>query len=496
MNPATPPTQFPPSSPRADRRGLVWFRRDLRDFDHAALYHALRDCVQVYCVFVFDHEILDELPVDDRRVALIHAAVSDLDAALAARGGCLLVRHGMARDEIPALAHALAVDAVYLNRDYEPQALARDAAVTTACAVLDIAVHDYKDQVVFERAELLTKAGTPYTVFTPYRRAWMAALTPYFLRAYPVDRHAGALARPAAALATGVPSLAALGFDDGAFSALGITGGMRGGAQRFARFRARLDDYGETRNLPALDATSRLSFDLRFGTVSIRALASHAHARMLHGSPGATVWLSELIWRDFFAQILWHFPHVVTQPFNATYAQLAYPGSDTHFAAWCAGRTGYPLVDAAMRQLNATGFMHNRLRMVAASFLVKDLLVDWRLGERYFALQLLDYDLASNNGNWQWAASTGCDAQPYFRIFNPVTQSQRFDPHGTFIRHHVPELAALAAPRIHAPWLPAKGEAAAGGDGDVGVPGYPAPIVDHAQARLAALQLYASARNA
>jgi deoxyribodipyrimidine photo-lyase len=484
------------ASPPAPRhaRALVWFRRDLRDFDHAALYHALKHSGRVFCAFVFDREILDALPRDDRRVALIHANVVELAEALGKRGGALIIRHGAARDVVPALARELAVGAVYFNHDYEPVAGARDNAVSLALERDGIATCTFKDQVIFERAEILTRAGRPLTVFTPYRNAWMAALTPFFLRAYDVDRYAGALAAPSAGVATAMPSLAALGFDGAAFNELKIRGGMAGAAQRFAAFRERLDDYDTTRNFPALDATSRLSPDLRFGTLSIRALAAHAHARALHGSKGAATWLSELIWRDFFAQILWHFPRVVHEPFNAAYAALRFPVNDGHFQAWCEGRTGYPLVDAAMRELNTTGFMHNRLRMVAASFLVKDLLVDWRLGERYFAAQLLDYDLASNNGNWQWAASTGCDAQPYFRIFNPVTQSERFDPDGAFIRRFVPELARMKAPQVHAPWLPTKQQGAPkpGGPGDGG--DYPPPRVDHAQARTEALALYRGAR--
>ena len=471
----------------------MWFRRDLRDFDHAALYHALKECGEVYCVFVFDRAILDGLPRDDRRVALIHAAITELAAALRAQGGALLVLHAVARDAIPALARELAVDAVYFNHDYEPDALARDAAVTADLAHAGIATHTFKDQVIFERSEVLTKVGHPFTVFTPYKNAWMAALTPFYLRAYPVDRYVRSLARPGHAAAASVPTLKSMGFDDSAFRALGIEGGMRGAAARLAAFREHLDDYADTRNFPAVDGTSRLSMDLRFGTVSIRALAAHANARALHGSKGAATWLSELTWRDFFAQILWHFPKVVDQSFNPAYATLRFPDNPMHFRAWCEGRTGYPLVDAAMRELNTTGFMHNRLRMLAASFLVKDLLVDWRLGERYFAQQLLDYDLSSNNGNWQWAASTGCDAQPYFRIFNPVTQSERFDADGDFIRRFVPELAGLAAPQIHAPWL-ATGQRSLALDARATAGDYPAPIVEHAEARAAALELYRSAR--
>jgi deoxyribodipyrimidine photo-lyase len=280
-----------------------------------------------------------------------------------------------------------------------------------------------------------------------------------------------------------------MGFRSTDLAALGVASGARGGAARFAAFRRRIDAYGAERDYPASDGASRLSVHLRFGTVSIRALARFAHERSLQpDGAGAATWLSELVWRDFYAQILWHHPRVVDQPFRQELAHLAFPNDPSRIDAWREGRTGYPLVDAGMRELNATGYMHNRLRMITASFLVKDLLVDWRIGERYFADKLIDYDLASNNGGWQWAASTGCDAQPWFRIFNPETQSRRFDPQGTFIRRHVPELAHLDDDAIHAPWL------AAALRGAAPPADYPPPIVDHARAREAALALFGAAR--
>ena len=471
-------------------RALVWFRRDLRDFDHAALYHALKNAEAVYAVFVFDREILDGLPSpEDRRVEFIWESVQELAAALAARGGALLVRHAAARDEIPRLARDLGVEAVYANHDYEPAAQDRDAAVAHALAALGIAFHTSKDQVIFERAEILTQSGTPFSVFTPYKNAWMKALTPFHLKTYPVAKYAAALARPDAKHASPMPSLDAMGFRRTNLRSLGVATGMTGGGRLFADFRRRIARYRDTRNFPAVKGPSYLSVHLRFGTVSIRELAGFAHARTLEpGGEGAATWLSELVWRDFYAQILWHHPHVVGTSFKPEYAGLAFPNDRVLFTAWCRGATGYPIVDAAMRQLNGTGYMHNRLRMIAASFLVKDLLVDWRWGERYFADTLIDFDLASNNGGWQWAASTGCDAQPYFRIFNPVLQSEKFDPEGKFIRRYVPELAALTGKEIHAPWLlpPALQQAkqvVIGRD-------YPAPVVDHAMAREAALALY------
>lgn len=467
-------------------RSLVWFRRDLRDYDHAALYHALKQSRAVVCAFVFDREILDALPDPaDRRVGFIHAAVAELQQALAAKGGGLLVAHGVARERIVELAVAQGVDAVFYNHDDDPAALARDAAVEAALERRGIAVRHYKDTVIFEREEVLTAAGGPYSVFTPYRNAWLKTLTPYHLRAYPVDAYADRLA----AVTGTLPALAELGFSAGNLAELRLPLGMSGGARLFADFLTRIERYQATRDFPAVKGPSYLSVHLRFGTVSIRQLAAAAHA--IPGR-GAQTWLGELIWRDFYHQILWHRPEVAAgHAFKPQFDTLRWPDPPGHFDAWREARTGYPLVDAAMRQLDQSGYMHNRLRMVTASFLTKDLLVDWRLGERHFADRLIDYDLAANSGGWQWAASVGCDAQPWFRIFNPVTQSERFDPQGHFIRRYLPELAAVPDRYIHAPWtLPAAAQA------DCGVTigrDYPAPIVDHAAQRVQALALFRSA---
>ncbi len=469
---------------------LVWFRRDLRDFDHASLYHALKSARSVHCAFVFDREILDALPrPDDRRVEFIRQSVVELAASLMSRGGALIVRHAVARDAIPQLAAELGVAAVYANHDYEPAARDRDAHVAERLSAQGIAFHTAKDHVIFERDEVLSQAGKPFSVFTPYKNAWLKTLTPFHVKAYPVAAYAGALAKPAKGIAVEIPSLETMGFRRTNLSELGVVPGMTGGDALFADFLKRIDRYHEARDFPARKGPSYLSVHLRFGTVSIRELAAHAHRLALEpGGDGAATWLSELIWRDFYAQILWHHPRVTGSAFKPEYADLHFPGSAEHFMAWCEGRTGYPIVDAAMRQLNATGYMHNRLRMIAASFLVKDLLVDWRLGEKYFADTLIDFDLASNNGGWQWAASTGCDAQPYFRIFNPVTQSEKFDADGAFIRRYVPELARLDAREIHAPWnLPPAAQKLK--DVVIGRD-YPAPIVDHAAARAAALALF------
>ena len=481
---------------------LVWFRRDLRCDDHAALYHALRAARQVWCGFVFDREILDGLPRADRRVEYIHDSVVALDAdlrALAARhgvaGGGLIVAHGRASEELPRLARALRVQAVYANHDDDPAALARDARVRGALADDGIALHTSKDHVIFERAELLTASGKPYGVFTPYRSAWLKKLTPFYLSSYPVERHAGALASlPADAR---LPTLEAIGFVRTNLHALGMAGGSARARELADDFATRIEHYAQARDFPALKGPSYLSVALRFGTLSIRRLAQAAHERVQLGSRGAASWLSELVWREFYHQILHHHPHVVDSAYRTECDALRWEHgrhADTLFDAWAAGRTGYPIVDAAMAQINQTGYMHNRLRMVAASFLVKDLGLDWRRGEAYFALHLNDFDLAANNGGWQWVASTGCDAQPWFRVFNPVTQSRRFDPGGRFIRRYLPELAALPDAAIHAPWLASAADLDAAGV-TLGVT-YPRPVVDHAEARARTLARYAVLRPA
>jgi len=476
-------------------KSLVWFRRDLRAFDHAALHHALRYSQQVFCVFVYDTDILDGLPRDDRRLRFIHASLASLDEELRRLGGYLIVRHGSARDEVVALAKALDVDAVHACTDYEPLAIARDDEVARLLAAQGRAFHTYKDQVIFEKDEVLTLAGQPYSVFTPYKNAWLKRLAahPETLAAYPVDAFAHAFAPPSSPPA--LPSLEDIGFDAGESP---LPAGMAGAEALFEAFVEDIADYGRARDFPAEDGTSRLSTHLRFGTTSIRHLVRTAQQLTLSGAggAGAPVWLSELIWRDFYAMVLARHPHVVERSFKPAFDAVQWddgPDADELFAAWCEGRTGYPLVDAAMAQLNTTGFMHNRLRMVTASFLTKDLGIDWRRGEAYFALQLNDYEMASNNGGWQWAASTGCDAQPWFRIFNPVTQSTRFDARGEFIRRYLPQLRKLDAKQIHAPWQ-VKPEALAE-RGVVLGEDYPAPVVDHDAARRRTLERFAVVRK-
>ncbi|WP_077000207.1 deoxyribodipyrimidine photo-lyase [Variovorax sp. KK3] len=478
-------------------KGLMWFRRDLRVDDNAALYHALRACRQVVCVFVFDRAILDDLPRTDRRVEFIRESLVELASELHALGGGLIVRHAVAEDEIATLARDLEVQAVFANRDDEPEALARDAKVLGGLANGGVSFHTYKDQAIFDRDELLTKAGQPYTVFGPYRRAWMAKVDDFYLKAYPVRNHADALVAPPTDHRSAVPSLADIGFEKSNLGELEMPTGSRGGVALFEHFFDRIDRYHETRNFPAVRGPSYLGVHLRFGTVSVRQMASVAHQLALQGDEGASTWLGELIWRDFFFQVLTHHPGVGEgKSFRPEYDRIQWhhgKHADALFKAWCEGRTGYPLVDAAMLQINQSGYMHNRLRMVVASFLCKDLGLDWRRGERYFAVHLNDFELSSNNGNWQWASSSGCDAQPYFRIFNPVTQSERFDPEGKFIRRYLPQLAKLPNARIHAPWTaaPLELEAADVRLGD----NYPAPIVDHAVAREHTLERYAVVRE-
>lgn len=482
---------------KAYPKGLMWFRRDLRVDDNAALWRALRTCREVVCVFVFDKAILDSLPRADRRVEFIRESLVELDAELRALGGGLIVRHAMAKDEIPELAHALDVQAVFANRDDEPAAIARDAKVFGALANAGITFHTAKDQVVFERDEVLTKVGQPYTVFTPYKRAWLAKLDDFFLKPYPSRGYAESLIAPPARYDAPVPSLQDIGFEATNLRALEMPTGAQGGAALFEDFFDRIDRYDAARNFPAVRGPSYLSVHLRFGTVSIRQLASVAHQLSLQGNAGAATWLSELIWRDFYFQILAHNPHLAEgKSFRPEYDKIIWhhgKHADMLFDAWCQGRTGYPLIDAAMAQINQSGYMHNRLRMVVASFLCKDLGLDWRRGEAYFALHLNDFELSSNNGGWQWASSSGCDAQPYFRIFNPVTQSERFDPEGKFIRRYLPQLAPLSNKVIHAPWTasPVELEAAGLTLGEQ----YPKPIVDHAEARERTQQRYGVVRK-
>lgn len=468
---------------------LVWFRRDLRDTDHAALDEALRRGRRVFCAFIFDREILDALPDrQDHRIGYILACLQELDRALRIRGGGLIVRHGHAQDEIPRLARALKVQAVFTNRDYEPAAIVRDRKVAAALSAGDIGFESFKDQAIFDGVEILSRSGRPYTVFTPYKNAWLKRLQEDDLHFFSPGK--GQLVYPAK------DPDASLVIDTVPRPAL--SAGMCNARKRLADFLGRIDNYGPCRDFPSLDATSGLSDALRFGTISPRAVVHAAlQAGALSGNAGAASWLSQLIWRDFFFMILDHFPHVAKGAFKPAFDAIVWEHgqrADAHFSAWCDGKTGYPLVDAAMRQLNQTGFMHNRLRMVASSFLIKDLGINWQRGEAYFAGKLLDYDLAANNGGWQWSASTGCDAQPYFRIFNPEMQSRRFDPAGRFIRRYLPELSAVPDRFIHAPWRMSTEQ-----QKDAGIligKNFPAPLIAHEEARRRTLARYAAVRPA
>ena len=474
-------------------RALVWFRRDLRCDDHAALYHALRASQQVYCVFVFDKTILQSLPENDRRLGFIDEAVSELQNKLREAGGELIVLFDHAENAIPQLASDLQIDAVFTNRDYEPQAVLRDQQIADELKARGRCFFSSKDQVIFEQDEVLSQAGTPFSVFTPYKNAWLKKLaaqdTDFYSRAYPVQKYTSHLVShrwPSR------PTLAEMGFQPFPLPA-GVRGGSSAAETLLADFLTRIHSYHTRRDFPSVKGPSYLSVHLRFGTVSIRHLVRLALQEItLNNSEGAQTWLSELIWRDFYFMILHHHPRVTQSSFKPAYDAIRWESgaqADADFAAWCEGRTGYPLVDAAMRQLNQSGYMHNRLRMVAACFLIKDLGIDWRRGEAYFAQQLLDFDLAANNGGWQWASSSGCDAQPYFRIFNPVTQSEKFDADGKFIRRYCPELAKLDNKTIHAPWkagalLLNHAGVKLGAD-------YPYPLVQHDAARQRTLDRYA-----
>lgn len=418
---------------------VFWFRRDLRIKDNAGLYHALKDNTNVVPIFIFDSVILDKLEDNqDARVEFILNSINLLQTEIAKHGSSLLVLYG---DPVKLFAQ-LRTKCVYTNHDYEPYAIQRDEAVAKIVASRGGEFQSYKDQVIFERSEVTKADGKPYTVFTPYSKVWKTRLTDFYYRSYPSEKYAIHL-RKLDRLP--LPSLEEIGF-------------LPAGKEFPARVipRSIVASYDQTRNFPAIRGTTHLGIHLRFGTLSIRQLVALALKTN-------AVWLNELIWREFYQMILFHFPQVETQSFKPAYDKIVWRNDEKEFDAWCEGRTGYPLVDAGMRELNETGFMHNRVRMVTASFLTKHLLIDWRWGEAYFAKKLLDYDLASNNGGWQWAAGCGCDAAPYFRVFNPELQRKKFDPEFAYVMHWVPEFQSQD---------------------------YPQPIVEHTFARARALQTY------
>ena len=486
------------------KSGLVWLRRDLRLFDSKAIYTALQECDQIYFCFVYDTNILNPLLekglTKDRRVDFIWQSVEELDLELKKMNphSGIIRLHGSPTKLIPELARTLDVVNVYANEDYEPSAIQRDHSVSTNLRQNECHLHTYKDHVIFGKDEVLTKEGNVYSVFTPYKNNWLKKISDQDLAPFPclIDKKDFERLAPLPESLRKIITLEDMGFAPSGIEAF-IKPGMSGASQAFENFVDRMHQYHISRDFPAIKGPSYLSTHLRFGTISIRALARDAHQHMLAGSMGATTWLSELIWRDFYFMILANHPRLTNgASFKPDYDKIQWdqsPEAEKKFKAWCNGKTGYPIVDAAMRQLNATGYMHNRLRMVAACFLIKDLGIDWRKGEAYFADHLNDFDFAANNGGWQWASSSGCDAQPYFRIFNPITQSQKFDAEGKFIRRYCPELSKLSNRSIHAPWQTGAIELEAanirmGSD-------YPLPIVDHAQARIDTLLRYSVVKS-
>jgi len=456
---------------------LCWLRRDLRLSDHAALHVACATGARVAVCFVFDTTILDALQDrDDARVTFIHDSLTALDGDLRTRGSRLVVLHGDPITEIPKIAQRLGATEVYASEDYEPAAIERDRRVAE-----QVTLHLFKDQVIRAKWEILSGSGEPFKVFTPYSKAWLNHVTPGDFEAQAADLTAlmGLDDLPADAQ---LQPLESYGF---ATSATRLAAGERDAREQLASFAAKMDRYGEERDFVDSRGVSRMSVHLRFGTISVRECFRLAQSS---SSEGARKWLMELIWREFYMMILSQFPHVVSHPFKQELEQMDWPGLKEHYEAWEKGQTGYPIVDAAMRCLNATGWMHNRARMIVAMFLTKDLLVDYRLGEAHFARKLLDFDLAQNNGGWQWSASTGVDAQPYFRVFNPYLQSRKFDPTGDFIREWCPEMAGFSNDRIHAPHEADMFEMAEAGC-RIGSD-YPNPIVDHAVQRDRAIALF------
>jgi deoxyribodipyrimidine photo-lyase len=417
---------------------VFWFRRDLRLVDNTALANALAADHPVLPIFIFDQHILSELPKDDARVTFIHQQLAAIQDGLIKTGSGLQVFHGDPIDVWQQILTTYDVQNIFFNQDYEPYALSRDAELLALASRKNIIVHSFKDQVIFEKDEVVKSDGKPYTVFTPYKRQWLHTFELQQPDLRPLTNENNFLRHE-----SNFPSLESIGFKSSDI--------------QVPTFDLAIENtYAEKRDFPSLNGTSHLSTHLRFGTVSIRQIV--ANLNDMHGTL-----MSELIWREFFMQILYHFPKVVTENFKVKYNHIQWRNNSEEFDAWCKGETGYPMVDAGMRELNATGLMHNRVRMITAGFLCKHLLIDWRWGEAYFAEKLLDYELSSNNGNWQWAAGTGCDAAPYFRIFNPMEQLKKFDKDGFYIRKWIPEFDSMK---------------------------YPPEMIEHKFARLRALEKY------
>ncbi|HRI20159.1 MAG TPA: deoxyribodipyrimidine photo-lyase [Panacibacter sp.] len=430
------------------RINIMWFRRDLRLHDNAALYHALKSGNPVLPIFIFDKNILSDLEDKaDRRVAFIHAALCEMQQQLTLQGSSLEVYYGYPPEVYKDLLFKYKIDKVFTNHDYEQYAIDRDNGITALLQEHGALIETYKDQVILEKNEVLKDDGKPYTVFTPYSRKWKAVLTEFHLKPYPCKKYFSNFYKQPV---VNIPSLKSIGFSevDKPFPSKQLA-------------EETVKKYAANRNFPALEnGTSKMGVHLRFGTVSIRELAKKSAAL-------SETYLNELIWRDFYHMILWHFPHISRgEAFRKEYDLIQWRKDEADFKKWCDGRTGYPVVDAGMRELNSTGFMHNRVRMIVASFLTKHLLIDWRQGENYFAKKLLDFDFAANNGGWQWAAGSGCDAAPYFRVFNPTLQTEKFDKDLKYINKWVPELNSFD---------------------------YPQPMVQHEFARKRALEVYAKA---
>ena len=425
---------------------VFWFRRDLRLDDNAGLYHALKSKDSVLPIFIFDKNILDKLEdKNDKRVEFIHDAILDLNTKLTELNSTIKVFYSTPEKVFKELVKEYDITTVYTNHDYEPYADERDLGVKEFLVKHKIGFKSYKDQCIFEKDEVTKDDGKPYTVFTPYSRKWKLRLTDYHVKPYPNKKYFSNFLKSDSFQ---IPTLKQLGFEKTDLETPSKT-----------ISKLVVTNYKEQRDFPAIKGTSKLSVHLRFGTVSIRALAKQA--LVLNET-----WLNELIWRDFYMTILYHFPHAAKNSFKPQYDRIVWRNNETEFKAWCEGKTGFPIVDAGMRELNNTGFMHNRVRMIVASFLVKDLLIDWRWGEAYFAQKLLDFDLSANNGGWQWASGSGCDSAPYFRVFNPTEQTKKFDPKYEYIKKWISEF---------------------------NTPDYPKPIVDHAAARLRVLAVYKEA---
>ena len=390
---------------------IFWFRRDLRLKDNVGLFHALSQKNKLIPIFIFDKNIIDHLPKDDSRISFIYNRISKINEELQSYGSSLLVLKGDIKSVFEKLTLKYNINTVFSNEDYEPYALDRDRKVTEYLKLHDIFHKQYKDQVVFSPLEILKDDGNPYTVYTPYKNKWLSRF-----RENPISIHNEMNLVNFQNHSFDFPTIEQLGFE-------------------FSKIQVRdytlkiLDGYKENRDIPYNDQTSYLSVHLRFGTISVREIINQIQEN--------EVFLLELIWREFFMQILYNFPHVLNNSFKSKYDQIEWRNNKEEFKKWCEGKTGYPIVDAGMRQLNQTGYMHNRVRMIVAGFLCKHLLIDWRWGEKYFAKKLLDYELSSNNGNWQWAAGTGCDAAPYFRIFNPFTQQKKFDKEFRYVKRWI-----------------------------------------------------------